>query len=274
MRLEFKDKWAIIVGGSKGIGFALAKEFLTKGSQVLLIARDEKKLLSAQKDLLNLFPSSQVKILSADASNFEDLNFKLTEKIKNGIQPYFLMNCAGQALPKEFENISSAQMQETFQLNVMTAWNSIQILLPYLKKSGGHIVNTSSVAGFLGVYGYADYSVTKFGLIGLSEVLRSELEPYGIKVSVLCPPDTDTPGFEEENKTKPKETAAISAGAKLESPELVARKTLVAMQKGKFMILVNFESKLTYWLKRFFPEILFSILQKTIRKVKSQDQSV
>lgn len=268
MRLEFKDKWAVIVGGSTGIGFALAKEFLSKGSNVLLLARNEKKLMAAQKDLLSLYPSSQVEILSVDASNFEDLKSKLTEKLLSGIAPYFLMNCAGRALPTEFENISSAQLQESFQLNVMTTWNSIRILLPYLKKSGGYIVNTSSVAGFLGVYGYADYSVTKFGLIGLSEVLRSELEPYGIKISVLCPPDTDTPGFEEENKTKPNETVAISAGAKLETPERVARKTLEAMEKGKFMILVNFESKLTYYLKRFFPELLFAFLQHTVRKVR------
>ena len=58
------------------------------------------------------------------------------------------------------------------------------------------------MSGLIGIFGYTDYSASKFALIGFSEALRSELGPYGITVSVLCPPDTDTPGLQEENKTK------------------------------------------------------------------------
>ena len=68
------------------------------------------------------------------------------------------------------------------------------------------------MAGFVGVFGYTDYCASKFAVVGLSEALRQELRPCGITVSVLCPPDTDTPGLANEDLTKPAETKAVSAG--------------------------------------------------------------
>jgi short-subunit dehydrogenase len=138
-----------------------------------------------------------------------------------------------------------------------------------MKISGGFIINTSSIAGFLGVFGYADYSISKFGIIGLSEVLRSELETMNIKVAVLCPPDTDTPGYLEENKTKPAETVAISANSKLISAEIVAKRTLKELEKGRFILLVNAETKLTWILKKWAPNFLFNFIQKEVRKIQN-----
>jgi short-subunit dehydrogenase len=94
------------------------------------------------------------------------------------------------------------------------------------------------------------------------------LEQYNIKVAVLCPPDTDTPGYEEENKTKPLETLAISASAKLMKAEDVARISLKMLEKGKFLLLTNTESKLTFLLKSFFPKLLYSIIQSDVRKIQ------
>ncbi|HUH72769.1 MAG TPA: SDR family oxidoreductase [Chitinophagales bacterium] len=270
MNIVYKNRWAFIIGGSMGIGFALAKEFLAKKSHVLIIARNENRLKSAVTDLKNSYPDGKVEYLVVDATQSEMIFEKFKMLNKEGITPYFLINCAGKASPNYFENISSQQLEETFRLNIMTAWNSIQAALPYLKKSGGYIINTSSVAGFLGVFGYADYSISKFGIIGLSEVLRSELEPQGIKIAVLCPPDTDTPGYHEENKTKPAETIAISSNSKLISAEIVARNTLKELEKGRFIILVNLESKLTWLLKKWMPNFLFRWIQKEVYKVQNR----
>ena len=99
------------------------------------------------------------------------------------------------------------------KINLYGARNAIAALLPHMRNQGGHIVNVSSIAGLIGVFGYTDYCASKFGLIGFSEALRSELDSQGIMVSVLCPPDTDTPGLAEENLTKPPETLAVSESA-------------------------------------------------------------
>lgn len=88
------------------------------------------------------------------------------------------------------------------KVHIYGVWNSISTLLPHMRQRGGYIVNVSSVLGFMGVFGYSDYCPSKFAILGLSEVLKSELKRYGIGISVLCPPDTDTPGFQVENQTK------------------------------------------------------------------------
>jgi 3-dehydrosphinganine reductase len=270
MKISYQNRWAFIVGGSMGIGYALAKEFLEKKSNVLIIARNEGKLKTATQQLQNLFPESTIKYLAVDATQGEIISEKFKSLVNEGIVPYFLLNCAGRAIPNYFEKISSQQLEETFRLNILTAWNSIQAALPFMKKSGGFIINTSSIAGFIGVFGYADYSITKFGIIGLSEVLKSELETMNIKVAVLCPPDTDTPGYLEENKTKPAETIAISANSKLISAEIVAKGTLKELEKGRFILLVNAESKLTWFLKKWAPNFLFNFIQKEVKKVQKQ----
>ena len=87
---------------------------------------------------------------------------------------------------------------------------------------------------------------------------------------MLCPPDTDTPGFEAENKNKPEETKAIGGNAKLLSPDAVAMALLKGMQKNTFLILPGFEGKLTRLLTRFFPNLIEWIMQINIKKAQKQ----
>lgn len=270
MKICYSDRWAFIIGGSAGIGLALAGEFLARKSKVLIIARNEEILRTAALGLQNQFPDSEIRWLAADATDESALRYHFRQLSQTGITPYFLLNCAGRALPGYFENITTQQLEDTFKLNVVTAWNSIQAALPYMKKDGGFIMNTSSIAGFIGIFGYSDYSVSKFGLIGLSEVLRSELEPYDIHVSVLCPPDTDTPGYREENKSKPAETLAISSNTKLVSAQSVASGALRELERGRFLLLINSESKLTSILKRLLPSLLYRIIQKDVYKTQKK----
>jgi short-subunit dehydrogenase len=137
-----------------------------------------------------------------------------------------------------------------------------------MKQAGGHIVNVSSIAGFIGIFGYTAYSASKFGIIGLSECLRNEMKPYGIKVSVLCPPDTDTPGFVRENLSKPEETKAISGNAGLMSPEQVAQALIKGMNKGAFLIIPGIEGKLIHLVKHLFPGFVGSVLDYQVRKYR------
>ena len=117
-------------------------------------------------------------------------------------------------------------------------------VVPSMKSQNwGRIVFTSSQAGLLGVYGYAAYSASKFALRGFAETLRAEVKPYNVQVTIAFPPDTDTPGFAEEEKTKPMETRLISESSGLVSPELVAKAIVADMLTGKFFSTVGMDGK-------------------------------
>ena len=92
-------------------------------------------------------------------------------------------------------------------------------------------------------------------------------------MSVLCPPDTDTPGFAEENKTKPPETKAVSASASIMKPEAVASALIKGMAKGGFMIIPNADGNFTYIMKRLFPWLVDMVTDSQVKNVQKAAKS-
>jgi short-subunit dehydrogenase len=266
--MAISNKVIYIVGGSTGIGLSIALELAKSNNTLVLLARDQKKLELA-KTAVTKSDSSKCFIYAADAKDYSALKPVLDNAVKEAGAPNLLINCVGRAYPEHFENITAPMMLDTMQTNFGSMWNVAHILVPYMKAKGGKIVNTSSIGGFVGVFGYADYSASKFAIVGFSEVLQQELSRYNIRVQVLCPPDTETPGFEVENKTKPEETKEISKSAKLLQPEEVAKQALKGMEGNSFMIIPGFDGKLTYWLKRHFPFIVNMVMDGAIKKVQA-----
>jgi len=112
------------------------------------------------------------------------------------------------------------------------------IVLPYfLEGKQGYITFTSSIMGFMAIMGFTTYCPSKYALFGLAEVLRHELLPYNIKVSILFPVDTDTPGLAEENKIKPQECKIISDSGTLMTAEEVADEFIKSILEEHFEIL-------------------------------------
>ncbi len=267
----YQDKIAFITGGSTGIGLAIAKALVTAKCQVVIFARTLTKLQTAKDELLALckHPTSQkINAYSVDTTDMDAVKITFDIAIQeNGIPDYFI-NCVGIAQPDYFENISYHNFDRLIKTNLYSTWNTVHTIVPYMKKKGGAILNTSSVAGFVGVFGYTDYCMTKFGIIGFSEALRQELAPYQITVSVLCPPDTDTPGLEAENATKPPETKAIAGNAKLVQPEMVAAVALKGIAKKQKIIIPGFDGKFTLLMKRFFPRLVDWIMHRSIQSAQ------
>lgn len=271
MKKNFKDKIVYITGGSTGIGLAVAKLLYSLGSHIYLFARTLKKLEDAIDELTEFqcIPDQKAGFKILDVANPQMVSTVMNEAVSEFGVPDILINCAGRAYPNYFENISYDQFDETMKINLYGIRNVIYTLLPVMKKHGsGYIVNTSSVAGFLGTFGYTDYCASKFALIGFSETLKSEIKRYNITVSVLCPPDTDTPGFKTENKTKPPETRAISESIKLLSADKVAAGLIKGMIKKQFIIIPGFDGKLTYFMKRHFPWIVDMVLNSQVKKAQ------
>ena len=267
---DFRNKNAYIVGGSSGIGLAIARLLAEHGANIVIFARDQEKLArAAEKISVRRAADRQtVAWIPLDVADRFMVDQVLDASVKRYGIPHILINCAGRAYPRYFEEIGFAQLDETMQINFYGMWHVTRKLAPLMKPGGGYIVNVSSVAGFLGVFGFTDYSASKFAVMGFSEALRSELKPFGIMVSVLCPPDTDTPSLAVENRTKPAETRAISANAGLLQPEAVAMALIKGMRKKRSVIIPGVQGKMTYLVKRWMPFLVERMMDRTIRRVQ------
>ncbi|MDD3717713.1 MAG: SDR family oxidoreductase [Actinomycetota bacterium] len=266
---DFEGKNVYVVGGSSGIGLSAAEILAQRGSNVILFARGRERLEEALEKVTarRKNESQRFTFKQLDISDHEEVEKVMAEAVEGFGPPDILINSAGRALPDYFENISYEQLDESMKLHLYGNWNTIKALLPHLKQRRGYITNVCSVVGFVGPFGYTDYAASKFALMGLTEALRSELKPCGVGVSILCPPDTDTPGFEVENRNKPPETAAVSEGGGLMRPERVAQALIKGMEKGKFVITPG-SAKMIYVLKRHFPWLVDYVMDREIRKLR------
>ncbi len=238
---------AIISGGSSGIGLALAERLIAKGWCLSLIARDHQRLTHARQHLSQqrLDEHQQINTISADVSDSEQVTRAAQAALDKSGPPQMLVTSAGIAIPGYFEELSLDVHRHTMEVNYFGTLYLIKALLPAMKRQRtGDIVLISSGAGLIGIYGYSAYSPTKFAMRGLGETLRAELKPYGIGVSIVYPPDTNTPQLHEENKTKPMETKAISAHARVWSAGAVADKILSAVNNKRFIISPGWEMTL------------------------------
>ncbi|MFO0576353.1 MAG: SDR family oxidoreductase [Polyangia bacterium] len=264
---SFAGKLALVTGGSSGIGLASARRLAGEGAHVILVARDATRLEQARLEVAGCAREAGQRIVacSLDVADHAAVRTRIPALCSEHGAPDLLINCAGRARPDYFERILPEQLDDTLRVNLYSAFHVTQAALPFMRGRGGHVVNVSSIAGFLGVFGYADYSAAKFALIGLSEVLCSELRPHKIRVSVLCPPDTDTPGLVAENETKPPETRALSQGAKLLTADAVAEALLRGVRRGRFLIIPGLDGKLIYLLKRLWPGAVRFFMHRTVR---------
>jgi len=269
---DFNDKIIYVVGGSMGIGFAAAKLFAERGAHVSIFARNQQRLKDAHERVAgrSLSAGQRFAAFSMDVADHKEVDRVMKRALKEFGTPDVLINCAGQATPRRFEEMSYEQFDTTMKINLYGTRNTIAALLPAMKAKGGAIVNVSSIAGFIGVFGYTDYNASKFAVLGFSEALRAEMLEYGIELFVLCPPDTDTPGLVVENRTKPPETVAISAGVGLMTAEAVAQAMIQGMEKGRFVIIPGFEGKFSVSMKRHLPKVVTWVMDSTIKKVQKK----
>ncbi|KAK2151858.1 hypothetical protein LSH36_348g01013 [Paralvinella palmiformis] len=244
--LQLKGKHVMITGGSSGIGQALAIEAAKKGANISILARNQTALNAAkeviQKELLDNV-TQKVMAISVDISKDYDV---LTSKIQQAEQEIgpvtMLINCAGFSIAGRFEDISLNDFKRLMDVNYFGSVCATKAVVEGMKqRECGRIVFVSSQAGQLGVCGFSGYSASKYALRGLAESLQMEWKPYSIRVTLSFPPDTDTPGYKEELKSKPKETQLISETSGLFKPQQVAHQIIADAQFGRFISSIGLE---------------------------------
>lgn len=267
MKIRYWDnKVVLITGGSSGIGLAAAKLLATRGAHVWLAARRREVLEAALKEVeaLRRDPSQRCGYVSADVSDAAQAADIIAQMTRAAGAPEVVINSAGIVLPGYMQDLPLETFRQQVETNYLgTVYVSRAALPAMLARRAGHILNISSMAGYLGVFGYAAYTPTKFAVAGFSEVLRAEMKPHGIRVSVVFPPDTDTPQLAFEEPFKPAETKAISGTAKALSAEAVARDMLRQAERGNFLIFPGFDSRLFYLVASKLPKsLVFGILDR------------
>lgn len=176
-------------------------------------------------------------------SNYDDVANTLRKVEDNLGDIYMLINCAGMAICGVYEDISVADARKLMDINYWGSYNCARYVLPKMKKAReGIIVFTSSLAALFGIYGYGPYTASKYAVRGMAETIAMETRHLGILVTLALPADTNTPGFENEEKTKPKETKIISGGGGLAEPQEVAKRILNDALRGNFISILGVES--------------------------------
>ncbi len=247
--MTLRDQHVLITGGSSGIGLALALRCAGAGARVSLVARDAAKLDLARARILAAHPGSWVETASADVSAGEQAA-RAMEALERAQGPVdVLIASAGTARPGYFEEVPVGVFERTMAVNYMGAVHCLKRVVPGMRARGrGAVVLISSGAGIVGLFGYTAYAPTKFALRGLAESLRGELRGSGVTVTIVYPPDTDTPQLAEENLTKPAETRALTAGGGLWSADAVARETLRGLGRGAFSVTPGLQMTALHWL--------------------------
>ena len=260
---RFAQKNVIITGGSEGIGYAVAVEFANANANLFLIARNLEKLQKAQSQLCVL-TQGKVEVFSADVSDRQTIEqiIHLIGKQKGGID--ILINNAGYGGGKRFDDFSVEELEDYMTVNYFGALYATRAAWGYLKASKGHLGFVSSVAGYAGLWGFTGYVPAKFALSGLAECLRMEGKDHGINVTIIFPPDTDTPLLHRSQAKAPPELVALMKSASLMTADAVAKLFVKGIADNRFEVICNGSSRLIRILKGIVPRFYFFIIDRIL----------
>ena len=244
----WNDKVVLITGGSSGIGLAVARLLAQQGTRLWLLARDPAKLEVARQELV----SSGARFCGTLAVDVTDpvKVASAAEKVKQetGV-PNVLVNSAGIVEPGYIQDLSLEVFKQTVDINYLGTVSVIKAFLPeMMQRESGQVVVISSAVGYLGVVGYTAYSSSKYALRGFAEALRSEMRYYGIRVSIVYPPDTDTPQLAYDRSFVIPEVDILRILDGKASPVEVARSILRGIERQQFLILPLFSNRFFYHL--------------------------
>jgi NAD(P)-dependent dehydrogenase (short-subunit alcohol dehydrogenase family) len=173
-----------VTGASSGIGKGITKAALRAGDRVVATGRSLEKVRSVYPDVAQ----ENIAFVQLDVANEAQTKPAVDEAMKRFGRIDVLVNNAGYSLLGNFEQMSTAEIQQQFATNFYGVVHLMHALLPIMRRQrSGHIINISSVAGVVGLKHCAAYAATKFAVEGLSLSVATEMEKFGIKITVVEP---------------------------------------------------------------------------------------
>jgi short-subunit dehydrogenase len=252
MKTGFEDKVVIITGASSGIGEAIAREFSSLGSYVVLAARSEDKLTRIADEINNI--NGNAFFVKTDVSKEDDCQRLISETVGRYGGIDILINNAGVSMRSAFQDVDLKVLHRLMDVNFWGTVYCTKYALPYLLERKGSLIGVSSVAGFHGLPGRTGYSASKFAMHGFLETVRIENLKKGLHVMIIAPGFTTTDirrhallanGMEQGESPRDEH--------KLMPPEYVAKWVIKGIRKKKRNKLLTWEGRLTALFQRIVP---------------------
>jgi NAD(P)-dependent dehydrogenase (short-subunit alcohol dehydrogenase family) len=258
--VDITGKRVLITGAASGIGRALAEAAGRADAELVLTDRNTAQLdeVAARLD------GSGARVALARPADVADLAQvqAFAEAVhRQGGSVDVVMNVAGIAAWGTVDRLEHRQWQAMVDVNLMGPIHVIESFVPAMIAAGrgGHLVNVSSAAGLLGLPWHAAYSASKFGLRGVSEVLRFDLRQHGIGVSLVCPGGVATPLTETVEIAGVDQTGSRFARMQAHfrkravSPEQAADAILRGVRRNRYLVYTSRDIQAAFLLQRLFP---------------------
>ena len=254
-----ENKRVLITGAASGIGRATAVASARKGARLYLTDLNEEPLAAVAAEIRAA--GGTVDYAQAlDISDHAAVAAMADEIHSAHGSVDVVMNVAGIAIWGAVETLSHDQWRRVVEVNLMGPIHVLECFVPAMIGGGrgGHVVNVSSAAGIFGLPWHAPYSATKFGLRGISEVLRFDLHRHDIGVSLVCPGAVDTglvdtieiAGVDRGSPTIQRFTARFRKGAV--SPETAAARILEGVERNRYWVYTSRDIQVAHFLQRRF----------------------
>jgi len=261
----FKDKVALVTGGSRGLGLELARQICARGGKVALIARDSEELARAKTDLDRF--ATEVLTIQCDLLETAQIQSAVQQILQRFGKINILINNAGTIEIGPIEHMQLKDFDRSMRLHFWAPFILYLLLAPHMRANGGRIVNISSIGGRIAVPHMAAYSASKFALAGFSDAIRAELARDNILVTTVTPGLMRT-GSQIHAKFKGDHAAEykwFDWSRKIPfasiSVERAARKIVNACRRGKPVLVMPWSAYFIITANALFPNLTARVMK-------------
>ncbi|SEA22275.1 SDR family oxidoreductase [Psychroflexus halocasei] len=214
--MELKDKVAFVTGGSKGIGYGIAKSLAKEGVKVAITSRSLESAGEAAIKLNKEIGQDLALGVKADVRHYDDLTKAVEQTIDKFGQLDFVIANAGLGHYANIQDLTPEQWSETIDTNLTGVFNTAKTTLDALKKTKGYFISISSLAGTNFFANGSAYNASKFGVTGFTQALMLDVRDLGVKVSTIMPGSVashfngNNPGPKDDWKIQPEDIGEMT----------------------------------------------------------------
>ena len=255
----WSNKTALVTGGSRGLGLAIARALVAAGAHVVITARDQEQLATAARGLCS--SDRTCGWLPADVTQSDQVEALIAQVLQLHGRLDVLVNCAGKSDRGEVASVPSERFRELIELNFLSAVQVTSAALPQLLAARGHVVFIGSLASKIASRYLGAYPASKFPLAAYAQQLRLELGPQGLHSLLVCPGPiarSDAGSrYDAEAAALPAAARRPGGGVKLKGmdPHWLARRILRACERRHAELVVPRRARLLFALAQLSPTV-------------------